>query len=1011
MLTADEQIEAALRDGLSTDKSGINSDPVYRGLEEVSIKRYNKMWDFWIAYVDNITELSLENLRKMEDMKHVAEAVARSTRGRLGKRATVKSVRGKMRKLLSIWLRKTNLPIPQDVHDSVAPYIQNELRVMIPLSIEEKAPTFLTIENYVDMEEQLWLRDYHNYVHEGCRVFLSALLKMNCSTAARLQEICKAKYKDLVCMVAWKDEEPEIKIGFKRDFAKGMQNTPKKPKHLLYERLKPTPPLFANGLLFLLAIIISTGGFEHYRTIEDVLAARPRLKRKFLIMDWADGRVDAPVFPEMSADGPTEQPKNEGAWGHQCSDWAKRAGFVDGMGLHAPRREELIKVDDGGYSLGQVMKFAGHRNSTTLVGHYLDDMSNVDGAAAFLNLEPRRDLTEDFRSASMKRDPNLRHSLLTKNREELKQRWDYINLSEQIKDLSVQVTATTTGEACKELTAQRHYLYKQRQKLINKELANYHRTQQRVHTTYYFERVVRHMVPKRDRLARNLPLAVPLRSPEGISALQDLITLLRNDSRCCPVPNCGKVIKDIKHIRGRWKHVYQCSKNYHEKQSGFAEFCFRCSQWILSEIDWEAHCQGHIDNLDLPFRCDPVTFRNATACAGYCIGCLAKRWLPAAKRLYQYPERPSWQEHISGCIPDYIARLPDKGSIPCPHLLCRVSLHSESDLWHHLEDIHSTPKPDVGKKRQRQREENEQAKRQSGAKTKRPRLQGKLEDGDSKAPFVRKSAPKGRSKDVFVNMSTTDFDPSLADVVKMEASRSSSCDSTLDDSVWDQHDDRHGTNTSLLSLSDGILETFPQTGEGCDSPWITPSEEDWILCNRETPLSYLSNTLLVSILVPLATTDLVKDAYRNILTTRLEHIESTMTQPLYGSQGVGGQPITIDAEENIWDPEALLAKWKGRRKTLYLVKWKGFPHEENTFEPPENVGKELMQDFEATWQGNLGVRLLKKRVQKGKVEYLVEWKGCPKNDNSWEKEATISRYVKRDISYINFLLTIDHFEL
>ena len=37
---------------------------------------------------------------------------------------------------------------------------------------------------------------------------------------------------------------------------------------------------------------------------------------------------------------------------------------------------------DGGHSLGQVMKFAGHRNPKTLVGHYLDNMSNVDGAAA-----------------------------------------------------------------------------------------------------------------------------------------------------------------------------------------------------------------------------------------------------------------------------------------------------------------------------------------------------------------------------------------------------------------------------------------------------------------------------------------------------------------------------------------------------------------------------------------------------------------------------------------------------
>jgi hypothetical protein len=29
-------------------------------------------------------------------------------------------------------------------------------------------------------------------------------------------------------MVAWKDGEPDIKIGLKRDFAKGMQDTPKK---------------------------------------------------------------------------------------------------------------------------------------------------------------------------------------------------------------------------------------------------------------------------------------------------------------------------------------------------------------------------------------------------------------------------------------------------------------------------------------------------------------------------------------------------------------------------------------------------------------------------------------------------------------------------------------------------------------------------------------------------------------------------------------------------------------
>ena len=66
---------------------------------------------------------------------------------------------------------------------------------MILLSIEENVPTFLIIENYVDIEELLWQCDHHNYVHEGCRVDLSALLKMHYYTSIRLQEIYKVTYK------------------------------------------------------------------------------------------------------------------------------------------------------------------------------------------------------------------------------------------------------------------------------------------------------------------------------------------------------------------------------------------------------------------------------------------------------------------------------------------------------------------------------------------------------------------------------------------------------------------------------------------------------------------------------------------------------------------------------------------------------------------------------------------------------------------------------------------------
>jgi hypothetical protein len=96
-------------------------------------------------------------------------------------------------------------------------------------------------------------------------------------------------------------------------------------------------------------------------------------------------------------------------------------------------------------------------------------------------------------------------------------------------------------------------------------------------------------------------------------------------------------------------------------------------------------------------------------------------------------------------------------------------LHSQSDLWHHLGDIHSTHKPDTGKKRHRQRGEceDESVETSGAAKRKWPRLQRKLKDRDSKVPAGQKSAPKGRSGDslgpTFVNVSAMDFDPSPDD--------------------------------------------------------------------------------------------------------------------------------------------------------------------------------------------------------------------------------------------------------
>ncbi len=95
------------------------------------------------------------------------------------------------------------------------------------------------------------------------------------------------------------------------------------------------------------------------------------------------------------------------------------------------------KLLTDGRSLGQLIKFCGHRNPKTISGYYLDNISNVDGAVVYLGLEQQQDIIQDFRAASIKRNPDLQHLLLAKNLDELKQRRDFVDLCEQIENLSL----------------------------------------------------------------------------------------------------------------------------------------------------------------------------------------------------------------------------------------------------------------------------------------------------------------------------------------------------------------------------------------------------------------------------------------------------------------------------------------------------------------------------------------------------------------------------------------------
>ncbi|KAF2008723.1 hypothetical protein BU24DRAFT_475285, partial [Aaosphaeria arxii CBS 175.79] len=343
------------------------------------------------------------------------------------------------------------------------------------------------------------------------------------------------------------------------------------------------------------------------------------------------------------------------SWGTDFKDWVSRAGFQAGT-LHSLRREALIKADNQ-YSLSQVMKFASHKSSNTLGRHYLDSMSNVDGAATYLDLQARHDVTKDFRSATMQRKYRLPLSLPKSKQNDLESRSDYQALTEKSQALVVEIEKAENDDKRREIINQ---TTRKRDQELKDYQSNYKESSQGQQNLAdqrrdYFQHVVRHMVPVPARLSENLLKCEKLRSEVRRSVIEDLLYLLTNDSPVayqeslrpingrCRVESCRAEIDSIP-ISGRWRHAYDCCKADHERLSGcMIRYCFICNSWEQGESEWEDHCVVHIKNGDIPVRCDPITYRHGLARAGHCQVCLHDERLPASDRLHPYMHLSDWK--------------------------------------------------------------------------------------------------------------------------------------------------------------------------------------------------------------------------------------------------------------------------------------------------------------------------------------------------------------------------------
>ena len=210
------------------------------------------------------------------------------------------------------------------------------------------------------------------------------------------------------------------------------------------------------------------------------------------------------------------------------------------------------------------MKFAGHKNADTFFGSYMPQLSTVDGIGSYWNRKHRTVHLEGFRGLSLHYHPQMLQSLQAKVEADLESRVGFANLNKEIDMLGKKLQGVIIDMQSQKDRARREELYWKKRQLVSEELSKWQEIQTHKATVNaendaspvasrpsYFNRV-RRLDPPRDRLASSLFLHVSLRSPQGRTALQDMITLctdnppvayrasLRPKDGRCPVARCAR---------------------------------------------------------------------------------------------------------------------------------------------------------------------------------------------------------------------------------------------------------------------------------------------------------------------------------------------------------------------------------------------------------------------------------------------------------------------------------------
>ncbi|CAL4188417.1 unnamed protein product, partial [Meganyctiphanes norvegica] len=119
-------------------------------------------------------------------------------------------------------------------------------------------------------------------------------------------------------------------------------------------------------------------------------------------------------------------------------------------------------------------------------------------------------------------------------------------------------------------------------------------------------------------------------------------------------------------------------------------------------------------------------------------------------------------------------------------------------------------------------------------------------------------------------------------------------------------------------------------------------------------------------------------------------------------EGENVEVIDIEDENNQeeWVVEKIVDKRNCNGQVEYCLKWRGYPDEENTWEPKDNLTcPALIKDFEKRYSEAetneikkkvwVVEKILDKRIFNGQVEYYLKWRGYPESPSQYRPRSAI----------------------